>query len=497
MIKNSRREKMGKKYLETKNNSLESSVLGVWKTAAGEGESIRDAAQMTKAESKLDTGKLPSMKDALMQIRSGKSDGLDEAKVNPKDREELDTAPSDTAKKIKRALEPAPNQMVEASGDKEAYKKFFDAALKKFKASSPADLKGDQKKKFFDYIDANWEGDNEKAEGAMSQVREFKIQSMKAALAKVWGLGEGKNPHDEEVELDEGPMDGFLRLTFKSPADVKKAMKVSDTEFGYRYFSVDKARTRPEVDFEGDREGLQRLKDVLKSAGIKFEIDLEEAAVNPKDREELDTAPSDTAKKIKRALEPAPNQMVEASGDKEAYKKFFDAALKKFKASSPADLKGDQKKKFFDYIDANWEGDNEKAEGAMSQVREYKIQSMKAALAKVWGLGEGLEDSPNPANKQHLCAKNVVHEEWGSGNCVPTQHANPDEEGNIAWYDVMFEHGIEKEVSADNLKIIEESMHSHSSSYDPKKKMKMKKEVTKTATGKKAAVIDVNPKIKD
>ena len=299
MIKNSRREKMGKKYLETKNNSLESSVLGVWKTAAGEGESIRDAAQMTKAESKLDTGKLPSMKDALMQIRSGKSDGLDEAKVNPKD------------------------------------------------------------------------------------------------------------------------------------------------------------------------------------------------------REELDTAPSDTAKKIKRALEPAPNQMVEASGDKEAYKKFFDAALKKFKASSPADLKGDQKKKFFDYIDANWEGDNEKAEGAMSQVREYKIQSMKAALAKVWGLGEGLEDSPNPANKQHLCAKNVVHEEWGSGNCVPTQHANPDKEGNIAWYDVMFEHGIEKEVSADNLKIIEESMHSHSSSYDPKKKMKMKKEVTKTATGKKAAVIDVNPKIKD
>ena len=303
---------MGKKYLETKKDSLESSVLGVWKTAAGEGESIRDAAQMTKAESKLDTGKLPSMNDALMQIRSGKSDGLDEAKVNPKDREDLDTAPSDTAKKIKRALEPAPNQMVEASGDKEAYKKFFDAALKKFKASSPADLKGDQKKKFFDYIDANWEGDNEKAEGAMSQVREYKIQSMKDALAKVWGLGEGKNPHDEEVEME-----------------------------------------------------------------------------------------------------------------------------------------------------------------------------------------EGLEDSPNPANKQHLCAKNVVHEEWGSGNCVPTQHADPDKEGNIAWYDVMFEHGIEKEVSADNLKIIEESMHSHSSSYDPKKKMKMKKEVTKTATGKKAAVIDVNPKIKD
>ena len=211
---------MGKKYLETKNNSLESSVLGVWKTAAGEGESIRDAAQMTKAKSKLDTGKLPSMKDALMQIRSGKSDGLDEAKVNPKDREELDTAPSDTAKKIKRALEPAPNQMVEASGDKEAYKKFFDAALKKFKASSPADLKGDQKKKFFDYIDANWEGDNEKAEGAMSQVREYKIQSMKAALAQVWGMEEGKNPFKTENDKKEDDEKNGNTMTGKKKAVV-------------------------------------------------------------------------------------------------------------------------------------------------------------------------------------------------------------------------------------------------------------------------------------
>ena len=361
MIKNSRREKMGKKYLETKNNSLESSVIGVWKTAAGEGESIRDAAQMTKAESKLDTGKLPSMKDALMQIRSGKSDGLDEAKVNPKDREELDTAPSDTAKKIKRALEPAPNQMVEASGDKEAYKKFFDAALKKFKASSPADLKGDQKKKFFDYIDANWEGDNEKAEGAMSQVREYKIQSMKAALAKVWGLEEGKVIFDDHDDEDED----FIALT--------------------------------------------------KKLGLKFKTKGDETTVSGSD--------ANIAKMLKT-------------------------------------------------------------------MKMKKDTDGHAMLEK-------LEDSPNPANKQHLCAKNVVHEEWGSGNCVPTQHANPDEEGNIAWYDVMFEHGIEKEVSADNLKIIEESMHSHSSSYDPKKKMKMKKEVTKTATGKKAAVIDVNPKIKD
>ena len=170
---------MGKKYLDTKNNSLESSVLGVWETAIEEGEAIRDAAQMTK-----------------------EIDEKHDTHVDPKAREELDKEPDgeggvETAKKMKRAKEPAPN-ISEASGDKEAYKKFFDAALKKFKVSSPAELKGDDKKKFFDYIDKNWEADNEKAEAAMSQVREFKMQSMKAALARVWGMKEGKNPFKKE-----------------------------------------------------------------------------------------------------------------------------------------------------------------------------------------------------------------------------------------------------------------------------------------------------------
>ena len=172
---------MDKKYLDTKNNSLESSVLGVWKTATGEGESIRDVAQMTKEES----NKLPNMRDALMQIRAGK-----------------------------------PVELDEASGDKEAYKKFFDAALKKFKVSSPADLEGDQKKKFYDYIDAGWEGDNEKAEAAMSQVREYKIQSMKAALAQVWGMEEGKNP-------------------FKAEDDDKEMKKNSKTDTGKKAAVID------------------------------------------------------------------------------------------------------------------------------------------------------------------------------------------------------------------------------------------------------------------
>ena len=55
-------------------------------------------------------------------------------------------------------------QIREASGGKEAYQKFFNSLLKKFGVSSPAELEGDQKKKFYDELDAGWEGDNEKPE---------------------------------------------------------------------------------------------------------------------------------------------------------------------------------------------------------------------------------------------------------------------------------------------------------------------------------------------
>lgn len=47
------------------------------------------------------------------------------------------------------------------TGDKEAYKKFFAAKLKKYGVSSPSELEDDAKKKFYDEIDAEWEGDNE------------------------------------------------------------------------------------------------------------------------------------------------------------------------------------------------------------------------------------------------------------------------------------------------------------------------------------------------
>ena len=59
----------------------------------------------------------------------------------------------------------------------------------------------------------------------------------------------------------------------------------------------------------------------------------------------------------------------------------------------------------------------------------------------------------------HNCAKKVCSEQWGVGECVYGQHAVPDAEGFVAWYDVMFEHGIEKGVDVSTLEVLEEGSH--------------------------------------
>ena len=128
-------------------------------------------------------------------------------------------------------------------GSKEEYQKFFNSALKKFKIDSPADLKSDaEKKKFFNYVDKNYTGEKDeqvtrhieslrpskmKAENyevgtkerrdhtiettpgqskedfeKQVEVMHKKKNSMREALAKMWGIEEknNKNPFDNIKE---------------------------------------------------------------------------------------------------------------------------------------------------------------------------------------------------------------------------------------------------------------------------------------------------------
>jgi len=62
-------------------------------------------------------------------------------------------------------------------------------------------------------------------------------------------------------------------------------------------------------------------------------------------------------------------------------------------------------------------------------------------------------------SKDHDCAVVVNHPEWGLGKPIYESHAIPDDEGNVEWYDVQFKHGIEKEVPAADMEILQSEGH--------------------------------------
>ena len=96
---------MGKKYLDTKEGSLEQSVLGVWQTAIEEGDARMDGRTKGYKEHRA------KLEAARVRRENKKILNKEEVKVD--------------------------------EGDKEEYTKLFNAAMKKFCVDSPADFKSD------------------------------------------------------------------------------------------------------------------------------------------------------------------------------------------------------------------------------------------------------------------------------------------------------------------------------------------------------------------
>ena len=71
------------------------------------------------------------------------------------------------------------------------------------------------------------------------------------------------------------------------------------------------------------------------------------------------------------------------------YQKFFTKKLEKFGVSSPAELSVEDKKKFFDEIDAEWEGEKEEPENDVNEakniVNEKQIKILIDFTKKVDG----------------------------------------------------------------------------------------------------------------
>ena len=79
---------------------------------------------------------------------------------------------------------------------------------------------------------------------------------------------------------------------------------------------------------------------------------------------------------------------------------------------------------------------------------------------------------PQGASMLHMCAKNVMHEKFGRGECLYGMHSDPDENGHVSHYDIMFNHGIEKNMPITECEVLHERQHGK----HMKKKKKEKEE---------------------
>jgi hypothetical protein len=89
----------------------------------------------------------------------------------------------------------------------------------------------------------------------------------------------------------------------------------------------------------------------------------------------------------------------------------------------------------------------------MARITNNLFESIQKVTA-----GEVVEGS---VDKSHYCATHVEHALLGYGECISEQHAEPDENGNIAWYTVQFPTGAHK-ITTDQLRIVEGKSHMHS-----------------------------------
>ena len=179
-------------------------------------------------------------------------------------------------------------------------------------------------------------------------------KDLKKFMAKGYGLAEDTITISLPALFNEAK--ATIDLDFADGGD--KEMKRIEKKYKVKY----KKRKDGGFDVTGDTKALQKL---LKG---------DEYAYDKDDIEDM----------FPEVLEAKDMDEAEMSAKQAAYKKVFDAAMKKFGVKSPAELEGDKKKEFFDYVDANYEADGEVKEGVGDFFNKAK-KAVKKGVDKVTG----------------------------------------------------------------------------------------------------------------
>ena len=99
-------------------------------------------------------------------------------------------------------------EVSEEEGDKEEYTAFVNKTLKKYGVKSPAELSPEDKKRFYDELDAGWKADNEKTEPEDKEEEADLKTRVKDRMEQEKDPDIGELPDDEDDDEPEGGDEG-------------------------------------------------------------------------------------------------------------------------------------------------------------------------------------------------------------------------------------------------------------------------------------------------
>jgi len=222
---------MGKKYLETKSQSLESSILGVWAEAA------KKVAETNKNNKSDDGEGLDAVQPKAVKKKF--ADRKDKDIDNDGDTDDSDEYLHNRRKTVSKAVKGKVKDEGNAFGmalkaAKDKGEKTFVVAGKTYEVKEgfavPEDVPAMEvgTDRYREYASDLTPGETDPE---WVQARDFKVASMKEALAKVWGLDEkaldksSKEEYDEEDE-ELKPVKGSKTMTGGKVAKVDTKPKI-------------------------------------------------------------------------------------------------------------------------------------------------------------------------------------------------------------------------------------------------------------------------------
>ena len=162
----------------------------------------------------------------------------------------------------------------------------------------------------------------------------FNDKDTLSIAATVSDVLEGKKEKKEEVK--------YPHMMY-SP-DGKDEVEVKDKAEHEKYAKKGYVHDKPEVKEGPEEPKAQKEKEFKDKHVVKKSGENEDGSVTKEEKDEE---------------EEKEDEVDEASEKQKKYQAFFQKALKKFGAKSPAELDKEKRKEFFNYVDKNYESDNE------------------------------------------------------------------------------------------------------------------------------------------